>query len=171
MSDDAARPATLPSSGVLPLDFLLDARGGMSRRGFLSAAALTAFGATLAACGDASGIGVNLPAGVTANGNTTQISLTTQTGLATTGGYLVIENAMRSVIVMNLGSNSFRALSAVCTHQTCLISGIVANSIICNCHGSQFTTTGQVVVGPARSSLAQFGAVYDALLHTVTVKV
>ncbi len=115
------------------------------------------------------GIGVNLPAGVTANGATTQISLATQVGLATTGAYLIIPNASRSLIVINLGGNTFRALSAVCTHQGCLIAGIANANIECNCHGSRFTTAGAVVNGPASSPLAQFVAVHDAVANTVTV--
>lgn len=158
---------------MLPLEFPMDAYAdGVTRRGFLGAAALAACGSALAACGmdgGGTGIGVNLPSGVTANGATTQINLATQAALATTGAYLIITNASRSLIVINLGGNSYRALSAVCTHQGCLVAGIANANIVCNCHGSRYTTAGAVVNGPASAPLAQFAAVYDGATNTVTV--
>ncbi|MBI3790514.1 MAG: Rieske (2Fe-2S) protein [Gemmatimonadetes bacterium] len=163
----------LAPSGVLPPDAFLDADAGVSRRAFLTASAMAAIAATLAGCmnaSDATAPGVRIPAGVSTTATTTVIDLLTQTALAaTTGAYLIIENASRSLIVINIGSNTFRALSAVCTHQGCLIGGMASNVIFCNCHGSRFNATGGVVQGPANASLPSFTATYDGVAKTVTV--
>ena len=174
MSDFSTRPPLLARSGILPIEDAVvrsTYAGGLTRRGFLSASALAAIAATLAACGSegATGPGVSIPTGVTLTGTTTTISLVAQPGLANTGGYLIIANAGRSLIVVNLGGTTYRALSAVCTHEGCLISGMVSNTIVCNCHNSSYTTGGAVLGGPARGSLALFQAVHDPVANTVVV--
>jgi Rieske Fe-S protein len=158
-----------PHSGVLAFD-----HDALTRRGFLSSSAMALIAATLAACGD-SATGPRsdapLPSGVAVAGRVMTISLATQTALASTGGFVVTANAATNayVIVINLGSNTYRAFSSICTHEGCIVSGFSGNVITCNCHGSQFTTTGQVAVGPAPRALAQFGATYNAGANTVTV--
>jgi cytochrome b6-f complex iron-sulfur subunit len=51
--------------------------------------------------------------------------------------------------------NSFRAVSAVCTHLGCTVN-LVGKGFHCPCHGSVFDESGAVVSGPAPSSLAWF---------------
>jgi Rieske Fe-S protein len=49
----------------------------------------------------------------------------------------------------------FKAFSAVCTHQGCLV-GTVTNTIDCPCHGSKYSITdGSVVNPPAPSPLPE----------------
>lgn len=48
----------------------------------------------------------------------------------------------------------FRAFSAVCTHQGCIVNA-VTNTINCPCHGSKYSITdGSVVNPPATQPLA-----------------
>lgn len=50
--------------------------------------------------------------------------------------------------------NGFVAMSAVCTHLGCLTRYEKENDrIFCPCHGSRFSTDGQVTVGPAPKPL------------------
>ena len=43
----------------------------------------------------------------------------------------------------------FKAFSAVCTHQGCVVSSIQEDEIDCNCHGSRFSIVdGSNTVGP-----------------------
>ena len=50
------------------------------------------------------------------------------------------------------------AMTAVCTHQGCLVSvvGAAPQSLSCPCHGSTFSNTGAVTGGPARAPLQHF---------------
>ena len=48
----------------------------------------------------------------------------------------------------------FKAFSAVCTHQGCVVAEIKGEDIDCNCHGSKFSIKdGSVVSGPATQPL------------------
>ena len=49
-------------------------------------------------------------------------------------------------------SNGFRALSLVCTHLGCTV-GADPDGFTCPCHGSQYSLTGSVLLGPATSPL------------------
>ncbi len=51
--------------------------------------------------------------------------------------------------------NSFRAVSAVCTHLGCTVN-LAGTGFHCPCHGSVFDHAGAVVSGPAPSSLTWF---------------
>jgi Rieske Fe-S protein len=52
-------------------------------------------------------------------------------------------------------SGGLFGVSAVCTHQGCIITAETSD-FYCNCHGSAFTFTGQVTQGPARSPLQHY---------------
>jgi cytochrome b6-f complex iron-sulfur subunit len=51
--------------------------------------------------------------------------------------------------------NTFRAVSAVCTHLGCTVN-LAGTGFHCPCHGSVFNQNGGVVSGPAPSSLVWF---------------
>ena len=51
--------------------------------------------------------------------------------------------------------NTFRAVSAVCTHLGCTVN-LAGAGFHCPCHGSVFNQNGAVVSGPAPSPLAWF---------------
>jgi Rieske Fe-S protein len=58
------------------------------------------------------------------------------------------------VVVTQPVAGTFKAFSAVCTHQGCLVTAVSSGQIMCPCHGSSFdAATGAVVSGPARSPL------------------
>jgi Rieske Fe-S protein len=62
--------------------------------------------------------------------------------------------ADQSVVVTQPSPGTFRAFSAVCTHQGCTVSDVYGGTINCPCHGSKFKITdGSVVAGPARRPL------------------
>lgn len=59
------------------------------------------------------------------------------------------------VVVTQPTAGTFKAFSAVCTHEGCLVSKIESAKITCTCHGSVFdAATGAVVSGPAKGPLA-----------------
>jgi Rieske Fe-S protein len=58
------------------------------------------------------------------------------------------------VVVTQPEEGDFRAFSATCTHQGCLVSSISDGTINCACHGSQFSIAdGSVQGGPAGGPL------------------
>ena len=58
------------------------------------------------------------------------------------------------VIVTQPSEGEFVAFSAVCTHEHCLISRVEADTVVCTCHGSTFSSAdGAVVKGPAQRPL------------------
>ncbi|HET7684249.1 MAG TPA: Rieske (2Fe-2S) protein [Marmoricola sp.] len=70
------------------------------------------------------------------------------------GGALAAEAA---VFVTQPEKGTFKAFSAVCTHQSCTVDGAAVDGHIhCSCHGSEFSLTdGSVVHGPATRPLAE----------------
>lgn len=158
---------------TLPLP---DGQPVIDRRGFLTTAGGAAISAALlAACSGGDGsptepgpISGVIPTGVERVGNSYRIDLARVPALQQANGFLII-GAAPAAIVVNLGNNSFRAFTAVCTHANCLVSTFGNNRITCNCHGSQFDTTGRVITGPATQALRAFAVNLDSATQLLTV--
>jgi Rieske Fe-S protein len=70
--------------------------------------------------------------------------------------------ADRQVVVSQPEAGTFKAFTAVCTHQGCIVSDVKEGIIICNCHGSQFNAAdGSVAGGPAGRPLREVGIVVE----------
>jgi len=70
------------------------------------------------------------------------------------GGCFV--NADAKVVVTQPTEGDFKAFSAVCTHQGCLVDTVKDGTIDCPCHGSRYKITdGSVVNGPATQPLPE----------------
>jgi Rieske Fe-S protein len=60
----------------------------------------------------------------------------------------------KQVVVTQPAAGDFKAFSAQCTHQGCLVTQVQGSEIICACHGSRFSAAdGSVLNGPATSPL------------------
>jgi Rieske Fe-S protein len=58
------------------------------------------------------------------------------------------------VVITQPTAGDFKAFSAVCTHQGCVVAKVVGQDIDCACHGSKFSLAdGSVVNGPATKPL------------------
>lgn len=58
--------------------------------------------------------------------------------------------ADRKVVVTQPKAGEFKAFSAVCTHQGCLVNKVADGTIDCPCHGSKYAIAdAAVVAGPA----------------------
>ena len=75
------------------------------------------------------------------------------------GGGAVL--ADRQLVVTRPKADEVHVLSAVCTHQGCLVDTVANGTISCPCHGSAYSLTGDVSSGPATRPLAsqQFSVV------------
>ena len=68
------------------------------------------------------------------------------------GGQILTE---QKVVATQPTAETFKAFTAVCTHQGCLVASITDATIVCPCHGSTFSIAdGSVTGGPAPAPLA-----------------
>ncbi|WP_327313669.1 Rieske (2Fe-2S) protein [Streptomyces sp. NBC_01235] len=64
--------------------------------------------------------------------------------------------ASEKVVVTQPTAGTYKAFSAVCTHQGCAVKSIADGVINCPCHNSNFSITdGSVKSGPAKTSLPE----------------
>jgi len=64
----------------------------------------------------------------------------------------------QKIVITQPTAGSFKAFTAVCTHQGCIVDAVANGTIDCPCHGSKFSIKdGSVVHGPAPSPLASVG--------------
>ncbi len=96
---------------------------------------------------------------------TVDLSQANNASLNKSGGSVITQN----ILVINL-DNQFVALSSICTHQGCTVGyNKVANDIECPCHGSIYSVSGSVVVGPAVSPLHSFPVTLAGTVLTITL--
>ncbi|MGW2017556.1 Rieske (2Fe-2S) protein [Streptomyces sp. NPDC001927] len=78
-------------------------------------------------------------------------ALTTKGDVPVGGGTIFKEE---KVVVTQPTAGDFKAFSAICTHQGCIVAKVENGTIDCACHGSKFRITdGSVVNGPATRPL------------------
>jgi Rieske Fe-S protein len=70
------------------------------------------------------------------------------------GGGVVMD--ADKVVVTQPAEGEFKAFTAVCTHQGCVVASVADNEIACPCHGSLFSAEdGSVLNGPATAPLTE----------------
>ncbi|TWG93117.1 nitrite reductase/ring-hydroxylating ferredoxin subunit [Nocardioides sp. J9] len=70
------------------------------------------------------------------------------------GGGVILKD--EEVVVTQPEAGEFKAFSAICTHQACLVTSVEDGAIACACHGSMFSVDdGSVTGGPAPSALPE----------------
>ncbi|MFI1257965.1 Rieske (2Fe-2S) protein [Streptomyces netropsis] len=146
------------------------APGGASRRSVVAAVGATGLAAALAACGsdeksttpgtpDADATSDTARPPSTAGPESSAAGATGGRALARTseipeGGGKVF--ADRRVVVTQPSKGEFKAFSAVCTHQKCVVKDVSDGTINCPCHGSKFSIEdGSVRHDPAKLPLPE----------------
>ena len=105
------------------------------------------------------------------------LSVTTFATLRNTNGSLRLRlpgtpTTIPNVIITNMGNNQFAVVEARCTHENQPVNPRNAQGrLVCPTHGSQYSPTGQVIVGPARRDLPSFASAFDARTNLLTVTV
>jgi len=95
------------------------------------------------------------------------------TTLQTVGSGIMLSSNItfddRGIIVLRTSGNSVKALSRRCTHQGQTVNIDAANNnLLCPSHDSVFDFNGNVISGPASSSLAQYSASINGNIITIT---
>ncbi|WP_461085625.1 Rieske (2Fe-2S) protein [Streptomyces deserti] len=76
------------------------------------------------------------------------------TGDIPVGGGTVFQD--EKIVVTQPEQGEFKAFSAICTHQNCLVADVTDGTINCTCHGSRFRVAdGSVAEGPATRPLPE----------------
>jgi Rieske Fe-S protein len=140
-----------------------------SRRKFCThacqAATAVALGSVLQGCGGGGGnpSGPSIPSSTpltvvngTVAGAAITVSVDAPSPLAAVGGAALVRSGAGDVLTYRTAQDAFSAVTAMCTHEACTITGINGQTYVCPCHGSQFTVTGSVVSGPATRSLRTY---------------
>jgi cytochrome b6-f complex iron-sulfur subunit len=137
------------------------------------AVSLLALGAVVPACGGSSTSPSSAPALPSVSGTlvnrTLTIAVDAASPLAAVGGAATVTVSTGTYLVARTGQNAVTTVTAVCTHEGCAVSGFANSRYVCPCHGSEFTTSGAVVQGPASSSLRQFPTSFDNGAVTISV--
>ena len=137
------------------------------------ALSLAAIASAITGCGGSpTSATASLPALRTINASVTggAITLTIDAAspLASTGSAALVATSSGNFLVSRAG-DAFTALTAVCTHEGCVVSNFQSGTYECPCHGSQYGTNGSVIKGPATRSLRQFDARFASNALTITL--
>lgn len=136
----------------------------LQRRTVLTAGGLVLAGGALAACGGAGSATTEATTGASASRAPAAATPTTAPATAPTadalasisqipvgGGVIVPEPP---IVITQPVAGTFKAFTAICPHQGCLVAEVAENEIVCPCHGSLFSAEdGAVVQGPAEEGL------------------
>ena len=105
----------------------------------------------------------------TSSGRTVSITVDASSPVATVGGMAITQTPLGVFLVGRTSQTTFSALSSVCSHQGCTVSGYSGNQYICPCHGASFNTNGQVTGGPAPTGLVLYPSQFANNVLTFTV--
>lgn len=103
------------------------------------------------------------------SGGAVRLDVSATPALATAGSAALIDTSSGSFLVSRDTADAFTALTAVCTHESCIVTGFQDQRYVCPCHGSQYTTSGSVTKGPAPRALKQFATSFDGTTLTITL--
>ena len=97
--------------------------------------------------------------------------ITLRVGLMPVGQTVPVFDRDTMLAVTRLSETSVVAVSRICTHQGCtvLLPEAAGQTLDCPCHGSRFTTSGQVVNGPAPRPLPSYRTRIEGTEVVITV--
>jgi Rieske Fe-S protein len=102
-------------------------------------------------------------------GNQVSVEIAAGSALGATGGQALVQAGSNTLLVARTGASTFTALTAICTHEACLITNGEGGAFVCPCHGSRFDAGGRVLTGPAVTSLRSFATAFSGNSLTITI--
>ena len=149
----------------------------MDRRQFCTHACQALSVTTLAALVDACGDSPTSPSNTSTiptvagslNGTQLTVPVDAASPLSAVGGAGFVQTNGRVFLLYRASQDNFSTLTAVCTHEGCSVTGIANQTFVCPCHGSQYSTSGSVVKGPASRPLQTFPTTFANNVVTATV--
>ena len=156
---------------------MADTNTSVSRRRFCAGACQAASGATLATLFPACGGSPTSPSGMAATlgvmsgrftGTGVQVAVA-GSALADASGAVLVESTAGVFLLARTSAGGFTAVDAICSHESCTITGADGATYVCPCHGSRYNRNGQVMAGPAKASLRQFATTFTDGVVTIAV--
>ncbi|MFF5446544.1 Rieske (2Fe-2S) protein [Streptomyces sp. NPDC012888] len=124
-----------------------------ARRTVLAAGAAALAGGALTACGEATEPTPESSGSPATGGAAVPKGLVKASEVPVGGGTVL---KAEKIVVTQPEAGTFKAFSAVCTHQGCLVNKVQDGSIVCPCHDSEFDASdGAVTKGPATKPLPE----------------
>lgn len=133
---------------------------------FIAASSLT----LLAGCSDNNSSPVG-PGGGGGSPVTVDLSQSQFASLGSAGGSAALgSNSLDAsgILIYREPESVFKAYSRRCTHSGCTINPFSGGISRCDCHGSQFNTSGSVVTGPANRALGQYTVKREGNILTIS---
>nr|BFE62402.1 Rieske (2Fe-2S) protein [Dactylosporangium thailandense] len=123
-----------------------------TRRAVLAGAAGVTAASVLAACGDDKG-GSDSTAG-SGSGSSPGGPIAKKADIPVGGGKIVSDDG--GTVITQPESGTYKAFTAICTHQQCVVTDVANNNINCKCHGSTFSAAdGSATNPPATAPLQE----------------
>lgn len=85
------------------------------------------------------------------------------------GGAVLVESVAGVFLLSRTSESTFTAIDAVCSHQSCTVTGADGTAYVCPCHGSRYDRNGRVLNGPATAALRQFPTTFASGVVTIVL--
>ena len=105
----------------------------------------------------------------TTQGNAVTVNIDAASPLSSVGSAAIVQTAAGSFLVTRIGQDTFNAMTAICTHEQCVITGFSSGTFVCPCHGSRYSSSGAVQMGPANRNLQTFRTQFTNSVLTITL--
>jgi Rieske Fe-S protein len=89
--------------------------------------------------------------------------------LADVGGAVLVDSIAGVFLLARTADTTFSAIDAVCSHQSCTVTGADGSAYVCPCHGSRYDRNGRVLNGPATAALRRFTSTFANGIVTIAL--